>query len=109
MEFLKSVLIGLIVILLLLILTGLNKAGGFEAIGLIFILIFIAPVILLFSIIIGIKRQSVKQETVPGNKSFTLFNVKFSKGFYLSILTILILCILFIILFFPYIILPILK
>ena len=102
MEFLKSVLFGLLFIWLLLFITGSQDQRGFEGIGQAMVLIFIAPVILLFSIIIGIKRQSLEQKTMSGDKSYTFFGIKGGKGFYLSILTILILCIIFIILYSPY-------
>jgi hypothetical protein len=74
-------MIGLLVIFILLTLTASNKAGGFEAIGIAFILIFVAPAILLFSIIVGIKRQSMKQASVS-IENYAIFGIKVSRQFY---------------------------
>lgn len=59
MEFLKSVLAGVTLIFLLFILSGINRQSDTAtALGQAFMLIFVAPIILIISVAIGIKQQT---------------------------------------------------
>lgn len=86
MEFLKSLLVGIVLIFLLVLLLGYqisrysSNLGGIAAI---IPLMFIVPLILLISIIIGIRRQTNKQIGSKNNE------MKIGKGIYIITLIIL--------------------